>query len=99
MELQRKFQVSERRACKVIGQPRSSQRFESKPRSDEAPLVKRMLQMARARPRYGYRRIGWLLRDEGWHVGLSQVFRLWQREGLKVHVSLAGPLQIAASRG
>lgn len=86
LELQRKFQVSERRACKVIGQPRSSQRFESKPRSDEAPLVKRMLQLARSRPRYGYRRIGWLLQDEGWHAGLSRVFRLWQREGLKVPV-------------
>ena len=64
--------------------PRSSQRFEAKPRTDEAPLVKRMLQLVRARPRYGYRRIGWLLREEGWRAGLSRVFRLWQREGLKV---------------
>jgi transposase InsO family protein len=70
----------------VVGQPRSSQRFEGKPRTDEAPLVKRMLQLSRAKPRYGYRRIGWLLRSEGWHVGLSRVFRLWQREGLKVPV-------------
>ena len=45
-----------------------------------------MLQLARARPRYGYRRIGWLLREEGWRAGLSRVFRLWQREGLKVPV-------------
>lgn len=70
----------------MVGQPRSSQRFEGKPRTDEAPLVKRMLQLSRAKPRYGYRRIGWLLRSEGWHVGLSRVFRLWQREGLKVPV-------------
>ena len=48
--------------------------------------MKRMLQLARARPRYGYRRIGWLLREEGWRAGLSRVFRLWQREGLKVPV-------------
>jgi transposase InsO family protein len=48
--------------------------------------VKRMLQLARARPRYGHRRIGWLLREEGWRAGLSRVFRLWQREGLKVPV-------------
>jgi putative transposase len=45
-----------------------------------------MLQLARAKPRYGYRRIGWLLREEGWRAGLSRVFRLWQREGLKVPV-------------
>ena len=70
----------------MIDQPRSSQRFEAKPRTDEAPLVKRMLQLARAKPRYGYRRIGWLLREEGWRAGLSRVFRLWQREGLKVPV-------------
>jgi len=48
--------------------------------------VKRMLQLARAKPRYGYCRIGWLLREEGWRAGLSRVFRLWQREGLKVPV-------------
>ena len=70
----------------MVDQPRSSQRFKAKPRTDEAPLVKRMLQLARARPRYGYRRIGWLLREEGWRAGLSRVFRLWQREGLKVPV-------------
>jgi hypothetical protein len=53
-----KFRVSERRACTVVDQPRSSQRFEAKPRTEEAPLVKRILQLARAKPRYGYRRIG-----------------------------------------
>ena len=83
-ELQSKFGISERRACKAIDQPRSSQRFKAKPRSDEAPLVKRILQLARARPRFGYRRIGGLLTLEGWRAGLSRVFRLWQREGLKV---------------
>jgi putative transposase len=83
-ELRSKFGISERRACKAIDQPRSSQRFKAKPRSDEAPLVKRMLQLDRARPRFGYRRIGGLLVPEGWRAGLSRVFRLWQREGLKV---------------
>ena len=83
-ELQTKFGISERRACKAIDQPRSSQRFKAKPRTDEAPLVKRMLQLARARPRSGYRTIGGLLALEGWRAGLSRVFRLWQREGLKV---------------
>ena len=62
-ELQEQFQVSERRACKVIDQPRSSQRYQSKPRDDESPLVKRMLELARHRPRFGYRRIAWQLRQ------------------------------------
>jgi len=43
-----------------------------------------MLQLARARPRFGYRRIGGLLVLEGWRAGLSRVFLLWRREGLKV---------------
>ena len=79
-----KFGVSERRACTVVDQPRSRQRFEAKPRTDEAPLVKRMLQLGRAKPRYGHRRIGWLLREEGWRAGLSLAYRLWQQEGLKL---------------
>jgi putative transposase len=79
-----KFGVCERRACTVVDQPRSSSRFEAKPRTDETPLLKRILPLATAKPRYGYRRIGWLLREEGWHPGLSRVLRPWQREGLKV---------------
>ena len=45
-----------------------------------------MLELARSLPRFGYRRIGRLLRREGWRAGQSRVFRLWQREGLKVPV-------------
>jgi putative transposase len=85
--LRRKFGVSERRACKVLGQLRSSQRFKGKPREDEGSLVKRILELARSLPRFGYRRIGRLLRREGWRAGQSRVFRLWQREGLKVPVN------------
>jgi len=70
--------------CPKNGVHLSSQRFKAKPRSDEAPLMKRILQLARGRPRFGYRRIGGLLVFEGWRAGLYRVFRLWQREGLKV---------------
>ena len=70
----------------MVDQPRSGQRFEAKPSTDETSLVKRMLQLVRAKPRHGYRRIGWLLQEEGWRAGLSRVFRLWQRDGLNVPV-------------
>jgi transposase InsO family protein len=43
-----------------------------------------MLALVRQRPRFGYRRIGRLLQAEGWRAGLSRVFRLWRKEGLKV---------------
>jgi len=83
-DLQSQFSVSERRACKLIDQPRSSQRYGARPRDDEAGLVKRMRVLAGQRPRFGYRRIAVLLRRESWHASASRVLRLWRREGLKV---------------
>ena len=84
MKLQAEFSVSERRACRVTGQPRMSQRYQSKPREDERALVKRMLELVRQRPRFGYRRIAALLRREFWRASASRIYRLWRREGLKV---------------
>lgn len=83
-KLQSQLGMSERRACRVLDQPRSCQRYQAQPRSDEASLVKRMLELVRQRPRFGYRRIAVLLRREGFRAGDSRMLRLWQREGLKV---------------
>ena len=76
--------MSERRACRVLDQPRSTQRYESSPRDDEAALAKRMRELVKERPRFGYRRIARLLRREGWPASDTRVYRLWRREGLKV---------------
>ena len=76
--------MSERRACRVLDQPRSSQRRRPAPRDDEPALVKRMLELARSRPRFGYRRIAALLRQEGFRAGATRALRLWRKEGLKV---------------
>src|SRR5262249_56514597 len=54
--LQERFGVAQRRACRVLGQPRSTQRQAKKTREEEARLVSRMLELARQHPRYGYRR-------------------------------------------
>lgn len=83
-KLQDEFAVSERRACKVLNQPRSCQRYEVKPRDDEPKLIERMRDLARSRPRFGYRRIAALLRREAWRASDTRVFRLWRQEGLKV---------------
>ncbi len=82
--LQNWFAVSERRACRVVDQPRSSQRYEAKVRDDEPRLVARMLKLVRQFPRYGYRFITAKLRQEGFAVNAKRVYRLWRREGLKV---------------
>lgn len=84
--MQKQLVVSERRACEVLEQPRSSQRYQTQPREGEAKLVKRMLELARRHPRYGYRFVWALLREEGFKVNRKRVYRLWRKEGLKVPV-------------
>ena len=76
--------VSERRACRVIGLSRATQRRRSKIRDDEAELTATIVRLATKYGRYGYRRIRQLLIDEGWQVNVKRVYRIWRREGLKV---------------
>lgn len=79
-----KLGVSERRACKLIKQPRSTQRREPVKRDDEDALTQAIIRLACEYGRYGYRRITALLRAEGWHINHKRVERIWRREGLKV---------------
>jgi len=82
--VQRRFEVSQRRACRLTGQPRSTQRYVSKIKDDEATLVKQMHEIVRRHPRYGYRRVWALLRADGWRINRKRVHRLWRREGFRV---------------
>ena len=79
-----KLGVSERHACRVLGQHRSTQRRVPKGRADEDLLVADMIELTRQYGRYGYRRIATLLREAGWVVNDKRIERLWRREGLKV---------------
>ena len=79
-----KLGVSERRACRVLGQHRSTQRHTPHGREDEERLVADMIELARQYGRYGYRRVAALLREAGWSVSDGRIERLWRREGLKV---------------
>ena len=76
--------VSERRACRVIDQPRPTQRRILKSRDDEESLTAEIINLATQFGRYGYRRITALLRALGWQVNHKRVERIWRREGLKV---------------
>ena len=78
------LEVSERRACRALGQWRSTQRHSRQPADDEAALIERMIAMASQYGRYGYRRVTALLRNEGWPVNHKRVERIWRQEGLKV---------------
>ena len=79
-----KFSVSERFACKVLSQHRSTQREKPHGRPDEEALTADIIRLASRYGRYGYRRITAMLRSEGWTVNAKRVERIWRREGLKV---------------
>ena len=68
----------------MLDQPRSSQRFEGQPKDEDARLTKRILELVRQRPRWGYRRIGQLLKREGEVLNMKRMYRLWKAAGLKV---------------
>ena len=68
----------------MVGQSRATQRRQPKVRADEAALTEAIVRLATQYGRYGYRRIRQLLVEEGWHVSVKRVYRIWRREGLKV---------------
>ena len=76
--------MSERRACKAVGQHRSTQWRKPQRLDDEDALTAAIIDLASQYGRYGYRRITALLRRDGWHVNHKRVWRIWQREGLRV---------------
>jgi putative transposase len=76
--------VSERHACRLLGQWRGTQRYEGIYRTDEDALTRAIITLASEYGRYGYRRITAELQKAGWLVGKDRVQRIWRREGLKV---------------
>lgn len=83
--VQQALGVSERRACRALGQARSTRRWvSSRAESHRELLLERMRELAAANPAYGYRFIWALLRGEGVGVNVKRVHRLWKLSGLKV---------------
>ena len=79
------FKVSERRACRVAGAPRSTCRYRSVA-TDQAALRVRLRDLAVTRVRSGYRRRHGLRQREGWCVYPKRVERLYREEGLAIRV-------------
>jgi len=76
--------VSERRACKVISQPRMTQRYKTKQPNRDKALTTEIRKLAKRHKRYGYRMITAKLRQDVWVVNHKRVQRIWQKEGLQV---------------
>ena len=79
-----RFRVSERHACRVVRQARSTQRYQPRCRDDEERLTARVVELASLYGRYGYRRVTRLLWLDGWRVNYKRVERIWRQEGLEV---------------
>ena len=82
--LQDRLELSERRACQIAGQHRSTQRYQPIHRPEDDELRAWLREFSRRRPRWGYRRAWAVLRDEGWAVNRKRIQRLWREEGLRV---------------
>jgi putative transposase len=83
--LRDRFGVSERRACAVVGQHRSTQRLAPPARSVEEEKLREFLRaFSKRRPRWGWRRAAKAARKAGWAVNDKRIRRLWRDEGLKV---------------
>lgn len=80
-KVQTHYAVSERRACGLLAQYRSVQRYRSRKAPDDH-LRLRLRELAGARPRYGYRRLHVLLAREGVRIGPDRVLRIYREEGL-----------------
>lgn len=82
--LQGSFDVSERRACRVLGFSRTTQRRKSPKRVKDLVLIERLRTLASERPRFGYRRLYLLLRRDGLKINHKRVYRVYRAEGLAV---------------
>jgi transposase InsO family protein len=82
--IKEQMNVSERRACKVIGQSRMTQRYKTTQPDKDKALTTEILTLAVRHKRYGYRMITAKLRQDGWVVNHKRVQRIWQKEGLQV---------------
>jgi len=79
-----RFGISERRACKIIGQSRSTQRYMEKRLPDEDEITGKTVESASQYGRYGYRMITAMLRNMGYRINHKRVYRIWRKLGLKV---------------
>ena len=81
--MQKTFEVSERRACRVTKLHRVTLRYQPT-RDEQAFLRMRIKDIAAVRVRYGYKRVHVLLKREGWEINHKRVYRLYKAEGLNL---------------
>ena len=81
--LQEEWRYAERHACRLVKQPRATQRYEARIDHEERRIRKRLHELAKKHPGSGYRRMTKLLQREGMNINKKRVQRLWREEGLR----------------
>lgn len=76
------YAVSQRRVCGLMQMAESSLRYTS--RRNDAPLRERLRAAAREKPRWGYRRLQIVLREQGEHVNHKRIYRVYREAGLLI---------------
>ena len=71
-------------ACRALGLARSGSYRLPKESLESRRLHKEIVELSQKHPRYGYRRIGAVMRREGWRVNDKRVQRVRDEEGLQV---------------
>jgi putative transposase len=84
MAMSARTEISERRACRLVGLSRTVLHYEPKMDEESAVLEQRIRDLAAERRRFGYRRIHALLRREGRHANHKRVHRIYRKAGLAV---------------
>jgi len=95
--VEKEVEVSQRRACTVVEQPRSTQRYQKRDDAEDRQIVKRLQTLSRQHPRYGYRFMTALLKREGMKINRKRVQRLWREAGLKVPVKTVKKRRLGGS--
>jgi putative transposase len=89
--------LSQRRACGLLGVPRSTTGYRLRQPGKDAPALIAMRRLSAQYPRYGYRRIRIFLRREGMPMSINRARRLW-RQGEFILPRKRPGRRIAASR-
>jgi putative transposase len=95
--VEKELDVSQRRACKVVEQPRATQRYVKREDTEDREIVRRLQALSRQHPRFGYRFMTELLRREGLRINRKRVRRLWREAGLKVPIKTVKKRRLGGS--
>ncbi|TDY36998.1 helix-turn-helix protein [Paraburkholderia rhizosphaerae] len=82
--IREKVNISERRACRLVGLSRSVLHYDAKPDHENEVLAARLVELAHERRRFGYRRLHALVEREGTHANHKRIYRLYREAGLAV---------------